>query len=110
MLQQTQVNTVIPYFERFMASFPRLEVLASATEDAVLAHWSGLGYYSRGRNLHKMAQIIMQVHKGVFPTSLDQLIQLPGIGRLTLPSKMASFCPNANDKIAPAVERPIPGN
>ena len=59
MLQQTQVTTVIPYFEKFMASFPSVEALAAATQDQVLQHWSGLGYYARGRNLHKTARVIV---------------------------------------------------
>lgn len=83
MLQQTQVVTVIPYYLRFLASFPTVAALAAATEEAVLAHWSGLGYYARGRNLHKAAQIIVAQHHGVFPRSFDEIIELPGIGRST---------------------------
>lgn len=83
MLQQTQVRTVIPYYERFMASFPTLRSLAEAEQDAVLAHWSGLGYYARGRNLHKAAQIIQQQYGGEFPTEFEQVLALPGIGRST---------------------------
>jgi len=83
MLQQTQVVTVIPYFERFMQSFATVEDLANATVDEVLAHWSGLGYYARGRNLHKAAQLIMQHYSGVFPDKVDDLIALPGIGLST---------------------------
>src|SRR5512136_2109407 len=67
MLQQTQVATVIPYYQRFVASFPDISALAAATEDQVLTHWSGLGYYARGRNLHKTAQIVAEKHGGKFP-------------------------------------------
>lgn len=83
MLQQTQVKTVIPYYSRFMTSFPDLTQLAKAKEDLVLAHWSGLGYYSRARNLHKTAQIIFSEFDGEFPADLDKLIKLPGIGPST---------------------------
>lgn len=83
MLQQTQVATAIPYYQRFMQSFPTLEALASATVDEVLAHWSGLGYYARGRNIHKAAQQIHNHHAGEFPSDIEQVIALPGIGRST---------------------------
>lgn len=83
MLQQTQVATVIPYFQRFILSFPSLGVLAAATEEQVLEHWSGLGYYSRGRNLHRAAKIIQEKFGGVFPHEHEQLVELPGIGRST---------------------------
>lgn len=83
MLQQTQVQVVIPYFNRFVASFPSEEALASAQIDDVLAHWAGLGYYSRARNLHRAAQVIMQEHQGSLPNNLHALIALPGIGRST---------------------------
>lgn len=83
MLQQTQVTTVIPYYERFMQSFPDIKKLALADTDKVLHHWTGLGYYARARNLHKTAQLIHHQYKGVFPTSIDELIELPGIGRST---------------------------
>ncbi|MBA3535400.1 MAG: A/G-specific adenine glycosylase [Tatlockia sp.] len=83
MLQQTQVKTVIPYFNQFMAKFPALVQLAAAHEDQVLAQWSGLGYYSRARNLHKTAQIICETYKGEFPSQLENLIKLPGIGPST---------------------------
>ena len=83
MLQQTQVKTVIPYYQRFMERFPDLTTLAQAEQEEVLAHWSGLGYYARGRNLHKAAQIIQQQHNGVFPTEFDEVVALPGIGRST---------------------------
>ncbi|MDO8990329.1 MAG: A/G-specific adenine glycosylase [Sideroxyarcus sp.] len=83
MLQQTQVATVIPYYLRFVASFPDIAALAAATEDQVLAHWSGLGYYARGRNLHKAAQIIVARFNGEFPRKLEDILELPGIGRST---------------------------
>jgi A/G-specific adenine glycosylase len=83
MLQQTQVATVIPYYQRFIASFPTIATLAAATEDQVLAHWSGLGYYARGRNLHRAAQIIVEKYRGEFPREFEQILELPGIGRST---------------------------
>ena len=83
MLQQTQVATVIPYFEKFLASFPSVDRLASATEDEVLHHWTGLGYYARARNLHATAKQIMVEYNGEFPTTVPQLESLPGIGRST---------------------------
>ncbi len=83
MLQQTQVATVIPYFERFLTRFPDLHALAFATEDEVLALWSGLGYYSRARNLLTAARVLVAEHGGVFPDTPDAIAQLPGIGRST---------------------------
>ncbi len=83
MLQQTQVATVIPYYQRFMASFHDIQALASASEDEVLAHWSGLGYYARGRNLHRAAKIIAEQHGGQFPRDFEAIVSLPGIGRST---------------------------
>lgn len=83
MLQQTQVGTVIPYYERFMRRFPSIGTLAAAPLDEVLHHWSGLGYYARARNLHRAAQAVMQQHGGRFPETIDQLRALPGIGRST---------------------------
>jgi A/G-specific adenine glycosylase len=83
MLQQTQVATVIGYFDRFMARFPTVESLAAAPVDAVLEHWSGLGYYARARNLHKAAQQIVREHGGEFPDDIDAVQALPGIGRST---------------------------
>ena len=83
MLQQTQVATVIPYFERFVARFPDLPALAAAHEDEVLALWSGLGYYSRARNLHAAARAIVADHGGKFPEVIDAIAQLPGVGRST---------------------------
>jgi A/G-specific adenine glycosylase len=83
MLQQTQVATVIPYFLRFMEEFPELGDLAAASEDQVLALWAGLGYYSRGRNLRKAAQLIVKDHAGLMPMDQELLEKLPGIGRST---------------------------
>jgi len=83
MLQQTQVQTVIPYYERFMGSFPDVGVLAGAELDAVLEHWSGLGYYARARNLHKAAQMVRDQFDGTFPRDFDDVCTLPGIGRST---------------------------
>ena len=83
MLQQTQVQTVIGYFERFLARFPDLASLAAADEDAVLALWSGLGYYSRARNLRAAARQCVAEHAGDLPRSMDALCTLPGIGRST---------------------------
>jgi A/G-specific adenine glycosylase len=83
MLQQTQVATVIPYYLRFMESFPNLKALSMAPLESVLHHWSGLGYYARARNLHKTSILIEQVHDGVFPLEFDILLELPGIGRST---------------------------
>ncbi|KKO48965.1 adenine glycosylase [Arsukibacterium sp. MJ3] len=83
MLQQTQVTTVIPYFERFIKRFPTVSQLAAAQLDDVLHLWTGLGYYARARNLHKAAQIITTEHQGEFPIAFEQVLALPGIGRST---------------------------
>jgi A/G-specific adenine glycosylase len=83
MLQQTQVATVARYYSRFLASFPNVTALAVASQDDVLHHWTGLGYYSRARNLHKAAQLVVTGHGGELPADIDQLIALPGIGRST---------------------------
>ncbi|NNJ92396.1 MAG: A/G-specific adenine glycosylase [Gammaproteobacteria bacterium] len=83
MLQQTQVKTVIPYFEKFVENFPTIQQLAEANVDEVLHHWSGLGYYARARNLHKTAQTIASVYKGKFPEEIHEMEKLPGIGRST---------------------------
>jgi A/G-specific adenine glycosylase len=83
MLQQTQVTTVIPYFERWMQRFPDIAQLAQAPLDEVLAHWAGLGYYARARNLHRAAQVCMQQHGNALPPSAEELASLPGIGRST---------------------------
>jgi len=91
MLQQTQVTTVMGYFERFIRRFPGVSDLASAELDEVLGLWSGLGYYSRARNLHRAAQQVMSEHAGVMPRSAESLQTLPGIGRSTA-AAIASLC------------------
>ncbi|MDX1351683.1 MAG: A/G-specific adenine glycosylase [Thiomicrorhabdus sp.] len=83
MLQQTQVKTVIPYYQKFMERFPTVAHLAQATQEEVLSYWAGLGYYARGRNLHKSAQSIVVEHGGEFPHKFEDIIALPGIGRST---------------------------
>lgn len=83
MLQQTQVNTVIDYYQRFLEKFPTVEKLAHASLDEVMSMWAGLGYYSRARNLHRCAQEVVMHHSGVFPRDPQQLIKLPGIGKST---------------------------
>jgi len=84
MLQQTRVETVVPYFEKWMRLFPTVKALAKADEQKVLNAWEGLGYYSRARNLHKAARIVAKEYKGKLPQDLDVLIKLPGIGRYTV--------------------------
>jgi len=91
MLQQTQVSTVLDYYPRFLARFPDVQALASAPLDDVLALWSGLGYYSRARNLHRCAQAVVADHGGAFPRSSAGLASLPGIGRSTA-AAIAAFC------------------
>ncbi len=98
MLQQTQVATVIPYFERWMQRFPTIEALATADEDSVMQHWQGLGYYARARNLQKAARHIAAL--GQFPSDLVSLLQVPGVGRYTAGAIM-SF---AYDKYGPIVD------
>jgi A/G-specific adenine glycosylase len=83
MLQQTQVATVIPYYQRFMTRFPGVRALADAPIDEVLHLWTGLGYYARARNLHRAAQMIRDEHGGEFPRTLEAAMELPGIGRST---------------------------
>jgi A/G-specific adenine glycosylase len=83
MLQQTQVNAVIAYYAKFMARFPTIESLASAEQETVLQYWSGLGYYSRARNLHRAAQIVVEEFSGEFPQDFATVQTLPGIGRST---------------------------
>lgn len=83
MLQQTQVSAVIPYYQRFLQTFPTVQSLAAADSETVMAHWSGLGYYSRARNLHRCAQQIVAEYDGVFPSDPALLANLPGIGRST---------------------------
>jgi len=91
MLQQTQVATVIPYYERFLARFPSLATLAAAPVTAVMENWSGLGYYARARNLHQCAQTVVREHGGEFPQTPTALESLPGIGRSTA-NAIAAFC------------------
>jgi A/G-specific adenine glycosylase len=91
MLQQTQVAAVLRYYDRFLARFPDVATLAAAPLDDVLALWSGLGYYSRARNLHRCAQAVVAEHGGVFPPSAAVLAELPGIGRSTA-AAIAAFC------------------
>jgi len=83
MLQQTQVSTVLNYFDRFMASLPTVEALAAAPEDEVLHLWTGLGYYTRARNLQKTAKIVVEQYGGEFPRDVEKLVELPGIGLST---------------------------
>ncbi|WP_370584653.1 A/G-specific adenine glycosylase [Oculatella sp. LEGE 06141] len=83
MLQQTQVKTVIPYYERWLTQFPTVEALATASQQHVLKAWEGLGYYARARNLHRAAQVVVQQHAGQFPNQLEAVLALPGIGRTT---------------------------
>ncbi|MFO1223820.1 MAG: A/G-specific adenine glycosylase [Burkholderiaceae bacterium] len=91
MLQQTQVATAAAYYERFVARYPGVAVLAAAPLDDVLALWSGLGYYSRARNLHRCAQAVVAQHGGEFPRTSAELAKLPGIGRSTA-AAIAAFC------------------
>lgn len=83
MLQQTQVKTVLPYYDRWLVQFPTIAALAAADQQQVLKAWQGLGYYARARNLHRAAQEIMQGHEGLFPTDVQAVMELPGIGRTT---------------------------
>jgi len=91
MLQQTQVSTVLTYFPRFLSRFPDVRSLAEAENDEVMALWSGLGYYSRARNLHRCAQVVVAEHGGEFPRSAVALVTLPGIGSSTA-AAIAAFC------------------
>jgi A/G-specific adenine glycosylase len=92
MLQQTQVVTVIPYYQRFMARFPSVESLAAAPLDEVLHLWTGLGYYARARNLRACAQMVVEKFAGEFPKSLDGMMSLPGIGRSTAGAILSIAC------------------
>jgi A/G-specific adenine glycosylase len=92
MLQQTQVATVIPFYNRFMARFPTIHALAGASQDKVLHHWSGLGYYARARNLHAAAQQVVARHGGIFPETFAAVMELPGIGRSTAGAILALAC------------------
>ena len=83
MLQQTQVATVLPYYDRFLKTFPDVFALAAAEEATLMRHWEGLGYYRRARSMHAAAKQIVQDHDGIFPTDFEQVLALPGIGRYT---------------------------
>lgn len=98
MLQQTQVATVIPYYTRFLERFPDVAALAGAAQDDVMALWSGLGYYSRARNLHRCAQVVVAEHGGRFPSDPEALASLPGIGRSTA-AAIAAFAYDAHAAI-----------
>ena len=100
MLQQTQVATVLPYYAKFLDRFPDVAALAAASEDEVLSHWAGLGYYSRARNLHNAAKRVVANHGGAFPDDVALLANLPGIGRSTA-AAIAAF---AYDVIAPILD------
>lgn len=91
MLQQTQVSTVLGYYAQFLERFPDVRALADAPQDDVMALWSGLGYYSRARNLHRCARVVVNDHGGIFPSSAEVLATLPGIGRSTA-GAIAAFC------------------
>ena len=91
MLQQTQVATVLGYYERFLERFPTVQDLAGAQQDEVMPYWAGLGYYARARNLHRCAQVVCETFDGAFPTTSQQLATLPGIGPSTA-SAIAAFC------------------
>ncbi|WP_254722004.1 A/G-specific adenine glycosylase [Kovacikia minuta] len=97
MLQQTQVKTVIPYFQRWMGLFPTIQQLAAAEQQQVLKAWQGLGYYARVRNLHQAAQKIVLNHNGIFPKQLESVLSLPGIGRTT-----------AGGILSAAFDQPVP--
>lgn len=98
MLQQTQVVTVIPYYQRFLERFPDVLTLAAASIDEVIPYWAGLGYYARARNLHRCAQVIATVHGGNFPKTALALAELPGIGRSTA-AAVAAFAFGAQSAI-----------
>jgi A/G-specific adenine glycosylase len=100
MLQQTQVATVLGYYERFLKTCPTVADLACASDDTVMALWAGLGYYTRARNLHKAAKIVIEKHGGEFPNDVDALAELPGIGRSTA-AAIAAF---SFDTIAPILD------
>ncbi len=100
MLQQTQVRTVLPFYERFLARFPDIRTLAHAPEAEVLKYWAGLGYYSRARNLHRAAKEICRHHEGHFPRRMDEMLQLPGIGRYTA----GAICSIAFNQPQPVVD------
>ncbi|CAM2140358.1 Adenine DNA glycosylase [Pararobbsia alpina] len=98
MLQQTQVSTVIPYYTRFLERFPTVHALAAAPSDEVMSLWAGLGYYTRARNLHRCAQVVVSEHGGEFPQTVEALSDLPGIGRSTA-AAIAAFSFGARETI-----------
>lgn len=100
MLQQTQVTTVLPYFERFISAVPNVSALAKVSEEELLKLWEGLGYYSRARNLQKAARVIMEKHGGVFPSEYEAILALPGIGRYTA----GAICSIAFEQNRPVVD------
>ncbi len=106
MLQQTQVATVLGYYARFLDRFPDVRALASAPEDAVLALWAGLGYYTRARNLHKTAKTVVAQYGGRFPNASHELAKLPGVGRSTA-AAIAAFCFNERVPILDANVRRV---
>ncbi len=98
MLQQTQVKTALPYFDRWMTALPTIQAVAAAPEEQVLKLWEGLGYYSRARNLKKAAQQIVDVHDGEFPSNYEAILALPGIGRYTA-GAISSIAFNKNESL-----------
>jgi A/G-specific adenine glycosylase len=90
-LQQTRVEQGMPYFNRFLEQYPNVSSFAAASEDEILKLWQGLGYYSRGRNMLKTAQLVQEIYNGQFPNAYNQLLKLKGIGEYTA-SAIASFC------------------
>jgi A/G-specific adenine glycosylase len=105
MLQQTQVATVIPYFQRFMQAFPDVGTLAQAEQDQVLHYWSGLGYYARARHLHAAAQQIVELHNGRFPEVFGEVTALPGVGRSTAGAILSLACGQAQPILDGNVKR-----
>src|SRR5690349_9471495 len=103
MLQQTQVATVIPYYQRWMNRFPTFQTLAAASEEDVLHSWQGLGYYTRARNLHSAAKLVVSRHHGVLPQDPKMIQELPGMGRYSA-NAVATF---AFDRSMPIVEANI---
>src|SRR6266478_5371856 len=100
MLQQTQVKTVLPYWERWMAELPDIQALAAASLDRIHKLWEGLGYYTRVRNMHRAARIIMEEHAGSFPKQFEDVLVLPGIGRYTA----GAICSIAYNQAMPSLD------
>ena len=92
-LQQTQIKQGLPYYEKFIKAFPRVDDLANSSSDKLMNIWQGLGYYSRAQNMHKTAKIVVDTYAGKFPRKYDELIMLPGIGDYTA-SAISSICNN----------------